>query len=273
MLTRNSGYSTAHAVKVFHKFFPSPQTANVRFMVSPPYWQAHLNLECIQKTNWLTSDRPSSSVPMMHAFQLMTSMCPWINIKRTWRRSFSTQRHAHRTRDSFWSVHLPSMNINWRGLMLQRTPRSQAEPPASPSRMQWLRAKSAHRSMSRWWIYGPPSWRPLAGKRENLWLGLVMCRAMTHWLVFSLMVRGNVHIPPSFFLYSLVIQVCIWLPPVTASSTMKLWRSSRPIGRIRLLRLFQWCSLRGARHRNELRISQIDFLRSTEGESGLRVSV
>ncbi|CAI7573997.1 unnamed protein product [Penicillium crustosum] len=27
-----AGYSTAHAVKVFDKFFPSPQTANVRFM-------------------------------------------------------------------------------------------------------------------------------------------------------------------------------------------------------------------------------------------------
>lgn len=41
-LTSNSGYTTAHAVKVFDKFFPSPQTANVRFMVSPSYLQAYL---------------------------------------------------------------------------------------------------------------------------------------------------------------------------------------------------------------------------------------
>ncbi|KAJ5815661.1 Esterase SGNH hydrolase-type subgroup [Penicillium riverlandense] len=27
-----AGYTTAHAIKIFHKFFPSPQTANVRFM-------------------------------------------------------------------------------------------------------------------------------------------------------------------------------------------------------------------------------------------------
>ncbi|KAJ5590399.1 Esterase SGNH hydrolase-type subgroup [Penicillium hetheringtonii] len=27
-----SGYTTAHAIKIFHRFFPSPQAANVRFM-------------------------------------------------------------------------------------------------------------------------------------------------------------------------------------------------------------------------------------------------
>jgi hypothetical protein len=32
-LTSSRGYTTAHAIKIFHKFFPSPQTANVRFMV------------------------------------------------------------------------------------------------------------------------------------------------------------------------------------------------------------------------------------------------
>lgn len=28
-----SGYTTAHAIKIFHQFFPSPQTANVRLMI------------------------------------------------------------------------------------------------------------------------------------------------------------------------------------------------------------------------------------------------
>lgn len=153
ILTASSGYNTAHAIKVFPKFFPAPQMVRVRFLVS------HYS----QISPWsakITGVSRSSSVPTTPCWTNIINMSHSKTIKRTWGRSWDIPWQGLKDHEYSFSHHLQSASI----CSKPSKTRGEVERRVTPNDMRMHVVKSPTLSTSQSWTYGRRLW----GSRDGM---------------------------------------------------------------------------------------------------------